>query len=46
MLEAAGNGGLRVMTDLLYRQSQVDAVFAINDPTGIGCDLAGKAGEP
>jgi ribose transport system substrate-binding protein len=34
------DGGLRVMTDLLTAFPKIDAVFAINDPTGIGCDLA------
>jgi len=39
---AGGNreGGLRVMTDLLTAFDAIDAVFAINDPTGIGADLA------
>lgn len=39
---AGGNreGGLRVMTDLLTAFDTIDAVFAINDPTGIGADLA------
>jgi len=36
------DGGLRVMTDLLTAFPNVDAVFAINDPTGIGCELAIK----
>ena len=36
------DGGLRIMTDLLSANPKVDAVFAINDPTGIGCDLAAK----
>jgi ribose transport system substrate-binding protein len=36
------DGGLRVMTDLLTANPKIDAVFAINDPTGIGCDLAAK----
>jgi ribose transport system substrate-binding protein len=31
------DGGLRVM--------KIDAVFAINDPTAIGCDLAAKQGQ-
>ncbi len=35
-------GGLRVMTDLLTANPKLDAVFAINDPSGIGCDLAAK----
>ena len=30
------------MTDLLTASPKLDAVFAINDPTGIGCDLAAK----
>jgi ribose transport system substrate-binding protein len=34
------DGGLRVMTDLLTAFPKIDAVFAINDPTAIGCDLA------
>ena len=36
------DGGLRIMTDLLTAFPKLDAVFAINDPTGIGCDLAAK----
>jgi ribose transport system substrate-binding protein len=36
------DGGLRVMSDLLTAFTQIDAVFAINDPTAIGCDLASK----
>jgi len=36
------DGGLRVMSDLLMAFKQIDAVFAINDPTAIGCDLAAK----
>ncbi len=36
------DGGLRIMTDLLAANPKVDAVFAINDPTAIGCDLAAK----
>ena len=41
---AAGSrdGGLRVMTDLLTANPKLDAVFAINDPTALGCDLAAK----
>src|SRR5271154_595430 len=35
-------GGLRVMSDLLTAFPHIDAVFAINDPTAIGCDLAAK----
>src|SRR5258705_6448887 len=36
------DGGLRVMADLLTAFPKIDAVFAINDPTAIGCDLAAK----
>jgi ribose transport system substrate-binding protein len=36
------DGGLRVMSDLLTAFNHIDAVFAINDPTAIGCDLAAK----
>jgi ribose transport system substrate-binding protein len=36
------DGGLRIMTDLLTAFPKIDAVFAINDPTAIGCDLAAK----
>ncbi len=35
-------GGLKVMTDLLTAFDSIDAVFAINDPTGIGAELAVK----
>ncbi|GEM87446.1 ABC transporter substrate-binding protein [Meiothermus granaticius] len=34
------DGGLKVMTDLLTANPKIDAVFAINDPTGIGAELA------
>ncbi|MBH8573852.1 ABC transporter substrate-binding protein [Nostocaceae cyanobacterium CENA369] len=39
---AEGNrdGGLRVMTDLLTTFPKIDAVFAINDPSGVGAELA------
>ena len=30
------------MSDLLTAFPHIDAVFAINDPTAIGCDLAAK----
>jgi len=36
------DGGFRVMTDLLTAFPRLDAVFAINDPTAIGCDAAAK----
>lgn len=35
-------GGLEVMIGLLTAFDKVDAVFAINDPQAIGCDLAAK----
>jgi ribose transport system substrate-binding protein len=35
-------GGLRVMTDLLTAFPKIDAVFSINDPGAVGCDLAAK----
>jgi ribose transport system substrate-binding protein len=38
--EGSRDGGLRVMSDLLTAFAHIDAVFAINDPTGIGADLA------
>ncbi|OWJ66864.1 ABC transporter substrate-binding protein [Inquilinus limosus] len=36
------DGGLAVMQSLLTRFEKIDAVFAINDPTAIGADLAAK----
>ena len=36
------DGGLAVGQSLLTRFSKVDGVFAINDPTGIGFELAAK----
>lgn len=35
-------GGLEVMTSLLTAYPKLDAVFAINDPSAIGADLAAK----
>ncbi|MDO4698789.1 MAG: ABC transporter substrate-binding protein [Pasteurellaceae bacterium] len=35
-------GGLEVMTSLLTAHPKIDAVFAINDPSAIGADLAAK----
>ena len=32
--------GMNVMTDLLTAHPQIDAVFAINDPSGLGAALA------
>ena len=40
--EGTSLGGQRVMTDLLTTYKHIDAVFAINDPTGIGCNLAAQ----
>ncbi|MBE9188987.1 ABC transporter substrate-binding protein [Gloeocapsopsis crepidinum LEGE 06123] len=40
--EGSRDGGLRVMTDLLTSFKQIDAVFAINDPTGVGAELAAR----
>lgn len=39
---AGGNrvGGMNVTTDLLTAHSKIDAIFAINDPTGLGAALA------
>ncbi|MEM9424782.1 MAG: ABC transporter substrate-binding protein, partial [Spirochaetota bacterium] len=34
------DGGLRVMSNLLTSFNQIDVVFAINDPSGIGAELA------
>ncbi|AUT01418.1 transcriptional regulator [Nostoc sp. CENA543] len=38
--EGSRDGGLRVMSDLLVTFPKIDAVFAINDPSGVGVDLA------
>jgi ribose transport system substrate-binding protein len=35
-------GGLQVMADLRMTYQHLDAVFAITDPTALGCDLAAK----
>nr|WP_225938791.1 ABC transporter substrate-binding protein [Kovacikia minuta] len=40
--EGSRDGGLRVMSDLLTSFPKIDAVFAINDPTGIGAELAAQ----
>ena len=40
--EGTSQGGQRVMADLLTVYRHVDAVFAVNDPSAIGCDLAAK----
>jgi ribose transport system substrate-binding protein len=34
------DGGMSVMNDLLVAHPKVDAVFAVNDPTGLGAALA------
>jgi ribose transport system substrate-binding protein len=36
------DGGMEVMTNLLIAQRRIDAVFAINDPSAIGAELAIK----
>ncbi|BAY20577.1 periplasmic binding protein/LacI transcriptional regulator [Calothrix sp. NIES-2100] len=38
--EGSRDGGLRVMSDVLVTFPKIDAVFAINDPSGVGVDLA------
>src|ERR1700719_1883602 len=44
--QGTSDGGQRTMSDLLISFRNVDAVFAVNDPTAIGCDLAAqKAGQ-
>lgn len=40
--EGSRDGGLRVMSDLLTTFGKIDAVFAINDPTGVGAELAAR----
>ncbi|MBZ9708110.1 ABC transporter substrate-binding protein [Mesorhizobium sp. ESP7-2] len=40
--EASRDGGLKVFQSLLTRFDKIDAVFAINDPTAIGAELAAK----
>lgn len=40
--KASREGGLEVMQGLLTRFDKIDAVFAINDPTGLGAELAAK----
>lgn len=40
--QASREGGLDVMQGLLTRFDDVDAVFAINDPTAIGAELAAR----
>jgi ribose transport system substrate-binding protein len=40
--QASREGGLAVMQGLLTRFDNIDAVFAINDPTGIGAELAAR----
>lgn len=36
------DGGLAVMTELLLAYSRIDAVFAINDPSALGADMAAR----
>jgi ribose transport system substrate-binding protein len=40
--EGSRDGGLRVMSDLLTSLPKIDAVFAINDPSGVGAELAAR----
>lgn len=40
--EGSRDGGLRVMGDLLTSFPKIDAVFAINDPSGVGAELAAR----
>lgn len=40
--QGSREGGLAVMQGLLTRFPKIDAVFAINDPTAIGAELAAK----
>lgn len=40
--QASREGGLTVMQGLLTRFDDIDAVFAINDPTAIGAELAAR----
>nr|WP_026733996.1 ABC transporter substrate-binding protein [Fischerella sp. PCC 9605] len=40
--EGSRDGGLRVMSDLLATFPKLDAVFAINDPCGVGAELAAR----
>lgn len=40
--EGSRDGGLKIFQSLLTRFDKIDAVFAINDPTAIGAQLAAK----
>lgn len=40
--QGSRDGGLNVMQSLLTRFDKIDAVFAINDPTAIGAQLAAR----
>jgi ribose transport system substrate-binding protein len=40
--EGSRDGGLKVFQSILTRFDKIDAVFAINDPTAIGAELAAK----
>lgn len=42
--DTGGNrhGGMRAMTELMAEHPKIDAVFAENDPAGIGADLAAR----
>jgi ribose transport system substrate-binding protein len=40
--QGSRDGGLEVMANLLTADPKIDGVFAINDPTGVGAELAIK----
>jgi ribose transport system substrate-binding protein len=40
--QGSRDGGLEVMANLLTADPQIDGVFSINDPTGVGAELAIK----
>lgn len=40
--KASREGGLQVMEGILTRYDHIDAIFAINDPTALGVELAAK----
>ncbi|MDF5710727.1 MAG: ABC transporter substrate-binding protein [Nostoc sp. S4] len=40
--EGTRDGGLRVMSDILTTFPKIDAVFATNDQSGVGADLAAR----
>jgi ribose transport system substrate-binding protein len=40
--KASRDGGMAITQSLLTANPKIDAIFAINDPTGIGSSLAAK----